>query len=150
MKSLDQYAYSVEQRKARIQNRPRKGSKRRYVVKSGDSLWKIAKTHQVSHKQLAKWNGMAPGDPIRPGQKLVLWVDKQPAPKKVSALDLQPSGIQSSVSYKVRRGDSLSRIAQRFSVSVNELKRWNALPDKYLQPGQRLKLYVDVTEQTTL
>ncbi len=61
---------------------------------------------------------------------------------------MQPTGIQSSVSYKVRKGDSLSRIAQRFSVSVPELKKWNKLPKKYLKPGQRIKLYVDVTEQT--
>ncbi|MEN8177967.1 MAG: LysM peptidoglycan-binding domain-containing protein [Pseudomonadota bacterium] len=148
-KQLDHYAFSAKQRKAQIQNKPRKGSKQRYVVKKGDSLWEIAKAHHVNHRQLAKWNGMAPRDPIRPGQKLVLWVKKRGSTEKVSALDLQPSGIQNSVSYKVRRGDSLSRIAQRFSVSVNELKKWNAL-GKYLQPGQHLKLYVDVTEQTML
>ncbi|MEW8289742.1 MAG: LysM peptidoglycan-binding domain-containing protein [Candidatus Thiodiazotropha endolucinida] len=39
-------------------------------------------------------------------------------------------------------------MAQRFKVSVADLKRWNTLGSKYLQPGQRLKLYVDVTEQT--
>ena len=49
--------------------------------------------------------------------------------------------------YTVRRGDSLYRIAERFRVSVVDLKKWNTLPDKYLQPGQKLKLYVDVTEQ---
>lgn len=149
-KQLDHYALSAGQRKANIQNKHRKGSKQDYVVRKGDNLWKIAKTHKVSLKKLAKWNGMAPGDPLRPGQKLVVWVKKERSPEKLSALEIQPSGIQSSVSYKVRRGDSLSGIAQRFSVSVNELKKWNALPSKYLQPGQRLKLYVDVTEQTAL
>ncbi len=149
-KQLDLYAFSASQRKARTQNKPRKGSKQHYMVRNGDSLWEIAKTHKVSHRKLAKWNGMAPADPIRPGQKLVLRVEKQGPKEKLSALDLQPSGIQNSVSYKVRRGDSLSLIAQRFSVSVHELKKWNALPDKYLQPGQHLKLYVDVTEQTML
>lgn len=147
---LDQYALSADQRKQRIQNKPRKGVKRQYLVKRGDSLWKIAKAHRVNHRQLAKWNGMAPSDPIKPGQKLVLWAPKTQATDSLSALDMQPKGIQSQVSYRVRRGDSLSRIAQRFSVSVNELKQWNRLPGKYLQPGQRLKLFVDVTEQTTL
>ena len=42
-----------------------------------------------------------------------------------------------------------SRISSRFKVSVSDLRRWNALPkNKYLQPGKRLKLYVDVTRQT--
>jgi membrane-bound lytic murein transglycosylase D len=51
------------------------------------------------------------------------------------------------VYYRVREGDSLSTIAHRFKVKVADLKRWNALSDKYLKPGQSLKLYVDVTSQ---
>jgi membrane-bound lytic murein transglycosylase D len=42
----------------------------------------------------------------------------------------------------------LSRIASRYSVSVSDLHRWNSIKGKYLQPGQKLKLYIDVTEQT--
>ncbi len=145
--SFDQYVYSAEQRKASIQNRQRKGNKQLYVVKAGDSLWKIARNYNVSYKKLAKWNGMAPGDPLKAGQRLVIWTD-QTVTAEISPLDLQPAGTQSSLHYRVRRGDSLSRIAQRFKVSVADLKRWNALNGKYLQPGQRLKLYVDVTEQT--
>jgi membrane-bound lytic murein transglycosylase D len=145
--SYEHYVYSAEQRKASVQNRQRKGSKRHYVVKPGDSLWKIARNHNVSYKKLAKWNGMAPGDPLKTDQMLVIWVD-QTQTAELSPVDLQPTGTQSSLHYKVRRGDSLSRIAQRFNVSVSDLKRWNTLSGKYLQPGQRLKLYVDVTEQT--
>jgi membrane-bound lytic murein transglycosylase D len=145
--SYDHYVLSAEQRKASIQNRQRKGNKQHYVVKPGDSLWKIARNHNVNYKKLAKWNGMAPGDPLKTGQRLVIWVN-QAETAELSPLDLQPTGTQSSLRYKVRRGDSLSRIAQRFKVSVSDLKRWNALDGKYLQPGQRLRLYVDVTEQT--
>ncbi|MEW8029726.1 MAG: LysM peptidoglycan-binding domain-containing protein [Candidatus Thiodiazotropha sp.] len=146
-KGLNQYTFSAEQRKAAIQNRTRNGHKQNYTVKPGDSLWKIAKAYSVSHRKLAAWNGMAPGDPLKPGQKLVIWVKKAPA-SEISLLNLQPSGTQSRLHYRVRRGDSLSRIAQRFKVSVADLKRWNTLGSKYLQPGQKLKLYVDVTEQT--
>jgi membrane-bound lytic murein transglycosylase D len=146
-KVLNQYTFSAEQRKAAIQNRSRSGNKRSYTVKPGDSLWKIAKAHSVNHRKLAAWNGMAPGDPLKPGQKLVIWV-KKASSSELSLLNLQPTGTQSRLHYRVRRGDSLSRIAQRFKVSVADLKRWNTLDSKYLQPGQRLKLYVDVTEQT--
>ncbi|MEJ2592782.1 MAG: LysM peptidoglycan-binding domain-containing protein [Candidatus Thiodiazotropha sp.] len=148
-KQFDQYVYSAEQRKAAIQNRQRRGSKQHYVVKSGDSLWTIARAHHVSYKSLAKWNGMAPGDPLKTGQRLVIWVKQTSAASPdISLLDVQPAGTQRSLHYRVRRGDSLSRIAARFKVSVSDLKRWNTLDGKYLQPGQRLKLYVDVTEQT--
>jgi membrane-bound lytic murein transglycosylase D len=51
------------------------------------------------------------------------------------------------VVYTVRSGDSLYRISERFNVSINDLRRWNNLrKDNYLQPGQNLKLYVDVTQ----
>jgi membrane-bound lytic murein transglycosylase D len=49
----------------------------------------------------------------------------------------------------VHKGDSLSRIADRFNVTVSDLRRWNTLSEgRYLQPGQHIKLYVDVTRQT--
>lgn len=145
-KNLDHYVYTQDQRKSAIQNRSRKGVKQHYRVKSGDTLWDIAKAHHVSYKKLASWNGMAPGDPLKTGQKLVIWTSKSTS--KISLLDLQPTGTQSRLHYKVRRGDSLSRIAQRFKVSVADLKRWNTIKGKYLKPGQSIKLYVDVTEQT--
>jgi membrane-bound lytic murein transglycosylase D len=44
----------------------------------------------------------------------------------------------------VREGDSLSRIAGKFNVSVDDIIDWNALdPGAYLKPGQELKLYVE-------
>ena len=60
-----------------------------------------------------------------------------------------PSQIR-RVDYVVRRGDSLSTIAGRLWVSVGKLLQWNSIsPDKYLQPGQRLVMYVDVAEQSS-
>ena len=48
--------------------------------------------------------------------------------------------------YRVRQGDSLYRIAGKFNVSINDIISWNALqPNKYLQPGQKLTLYVSGT-----
>ena len=47
-------------------------------------------------------------------------------------------------------GDSLSSIARRFRVTVDKLVEWNkGAAEKYLQPGQRLKMVVDVTEQSS-
>jgi membrane-bound lytic murein transglycosylase D len=53
------------------------------------------------------------------------------------------------VTYTVRRGDSLSSIARRFRVTVANLVEWNDVSaGKYLQPGQRLKMFVNVVEQS--
>jgi membrane-bound lytic murein transglycosylase D len=51
-----------------------------------------------------------------------------------------PASPASQGSYTVVRGDSLSRIAQRFHVSVAELRRWNQLKNSLLHPGQVLHL----------
>ena len=58
----------------------------------------------------------------------------------------QPTGATSDVTtkgYRVRQGDSLYRIASRFNVSISNIITWNGLdPEEYLQPGQRLTLYL--------
>jgi peptidoglycan lytic transglycosylase D len=53
------------------------------------------------------------------------------------------------VTYVVRPGDSLYSISRRFRVSVTELREWNGVAaEKVIKPGQRLKMFVDVTEQS--
>jgi membrane-bound lytic murein transglycosylase D len=122
------------------QRGPASGSKLVYRVKSGDSLWQIARRHDVRVAQLTVWNRLDSGT-IRPGQQLVIW--KNGAARA-------NAGTTRSVHYTVRSGDSLYRISRKFSVSISQLREWNDLREgKYLQPGQRLKVYVDVTRQST-
>ncbi len=152
-KSLDHYALSADKRKQRIQSRKRKGTRIVHTVKPGDTFWDLAKNYKVSHSKLAKWNGMAPRDPLSLGQKLVVWVDKKNIKSSQTAqlpaiMDVKPPSTTNSVHYKVRDGDSLARIAERFKVGVADLKRWNTIEGKYLKAGQNLKLFVDVTAQT--
>ena len=96
------------------------------------------------HK-LAKWNGMAIRDPLKKGQKLVVWSSSA---KTASVKTHNPNSTVKSIHYTVRNGDSLSRIASKYRVDVKDLHRWNTIKGKYIQPGQRLKLYIDVTEQS--
>ena len=50
----------------------------------------------------------------------------------------------SRITYKVRRGDTLSEIAERFDVSVRQLMTWNQLRQSTsLRAGQRLVVYTD-------
>jgi membrane-bound lytic murein transglycosylase D len=89
---------------------------------------------------------MAPRDTIKPGQKLVIW---QKTAVKTLALDVvtpNEKAIMRNIHYSVRKGDSFARIADKFNVKIQDIERWNSLNrDKYLQPGQMLKLSVDVT-----
>ncbi|GFD67760.1 hypothetical protein KUL106_10230 [Alteromonas sp. KUL106] len=118
-----------------MQNSNTSQQKISHIVKSGDTLWDIARKYKISTKQLAKWNGMAPGDMLHPGKTLVVWQESGVT-----------SGVTKKLTYTVRNGDSLSLIASKFNVKVSDIGKWNSLNTKrYLQPGQKLKLYVDVT-----
>ncbi|SDJ83567.1 membrane-bound lytic murein transglycosylase D [Ferrimonas sediminum] len=142
-KDPELYPFSADQRLARKQSKKRANFKLEHVVKPGDSLWTIARANKVKVSQLASWNSMAPSDTIRPGQKLVVWVNR--ISKKQDK-----TSVMRQVSYKVKSGDSLARIAKKFNVTVADLVRWNQLDSqKYLQPGQGLTLYVDVTKIST-
>lgn len=141
-----EYALSASERLARKQasgGRSGNGSRVDHVVRRGDTFWDIAREHKVSVRQLASWNGMAPGDPLIPGKKLVVW-SKAPsyAAATTSARDRK---MVRKVGYRVRKGDSLAAIANRFSVAVSDIASWNDLNTaRYLQPGQSLVLYVDI------
>jgi membrane-bound lytic murein transglycosylase D len=143
-KSLDSYILSQDQRIAKKQATPQKGFKVTYKVVSGDNLWDIGQRYKVSGNKIAKWNGFAPRDPLKLGQKLVIW-QKNNSSVKGSHRSIEQA-IMRNITYKVRPGDSFARIADKFNVRISDIERWNSLSrNKYLQPGQRLKLSVDVT-----
>lgn len=152
MKDLNSYTLSAEQRRKATQSVQRGDNRIVHTVKSGDTLWDLARKYRVSVNQIARWNAMSPRDMLRPGQRLVIWREAD-ASASTDAGDLlngaHPlNNVTRRISYTVRRGDSLARISQRFKVGIADLRSWNALsPDVYLQPGQRLTLYVDVTRQ---
>jgi membrane-bound lytic murein transglycosylase D len=159
MKSLTSYTQSAELRAQRQQSALRSGVRKEHVVSTGESLWSISRAYGVDVRALASWNAMAPGDTLSVGRSLVVWTDapatggKNTAQARVARTDTVAGFALNErvrqVSYVVRRGDSLSSIARRFRVTVPKLVEWNAgAANKYLQPGQKLVLFVDVTEQT--
>jgi membrane-bound lytic murein transglycosylase D len=146
-KSLNSYKLSQTARTNSIQNTKRSGVKHDHIVLTGQSLWSISRDYNVTTSALAKWNGIAPIDTLRVGQKLVVWTEKKAELQRVSFSDASSRNNLQALRYTVRKGDSLSRIADRFNIRVADIKRWNNI-GKYLQPGQKLKLYVDVTRQS--
>ncbi len=145
-KSLDSYILSQQQRIAKKQAKPQQGFKVMHTVVSGDNLWDLSQHYKVSSRNIAKWNGFAPRDTLKLGQKLVIWQKPTSSSKVAKANSGLEQAIMRNITYKVRRGDSFARIADKFNVRISDIERWNSLSrNKYLQPGQRLKLSVDVT-----
>lgn len=96
-----------------------------YTVKSGDTLWKIANQYGVTVAQLKAWNGLT-SDFIRVGQQLKLTTS-------TTTPDPSPTTV-----YQVVAGDTLYKIAQRYGVTVAQLKEWNGLTSDLIQVGKRL------------
>ncbi len=145
------YAYSQGQRQIKKNQRIalRSGkAKLNYRVRSGDSFWKIGRDHGVGTRELAAWNQMAPGDPLKIGQTLVIWQQAGTVSNNTVAANINNRKIIRKIGYKVRNGDSFARIASKFNVDLQNIKRWNskAASSKYLKPGQHLTLYIDVTQ----
>jgi len=149
-KRLNTYKLSSNQRIKQKQNIKRKGRKINYTIQRGDTWWGLANRHGVGTRQLAKWNGLAPRDKLQPGQKIVIWARKTSTVANYRPIISPPNRTQ-RIGYRVRRGDSLSRISKKFRVSIKQIRRWNRKlsRSKYLQPGQRITLYVDITRQSS-
>lgn len=98
-----------------------------YTVKSGDSFWSIAKKHGVSVKNLLKWNDLSEKARLKPGQKLLVAASSSNADQ---------------VTYQIRAGDTLHKIANKFDVSKEQLLSWNQVKDEsYIHPGQELTIH---------
>jgi LysM repeat protein len=94
-----------------------------YVVRSGDTLSEIAEMYGTTVEQLAKWNNIRDVNFIRTGQKMI--VKKSASPHETH--------------YTVQRGDTLSEIAERYETTVEQLAKWNNIPDvDLIRAGQKL------------
>ncbi|GAA5786068.1 lytic transglycosylase [Chitiniphilus shinanonensis] len=116
------------------QDKPREVPKKsgRYRVGRGDTLFSIAQRFDMSVEELKALNGIR-GNQIRAGQQLK--VDGKAAPARA---ENGRNGRDKARTYVVKRGDTLSEIAERYKVALADLKRWNPRP---LRPG--MKVYVE-------
>ena len=130
------------------------GERTTYRVQRGDSLYGIAQSFQTTVPNLMRWNDLA-SNRIYPGDSLIVYYGVRgdmATPPRVSApaatTATASSGSAASAGaaaerglYTVRRGDSLYEIAQRFDVSVDQLKSWNNRGSNTIHPGDRLVVY---------
>ena len=96
-----------------------------YTVKKGDSLWKIANKYNTTVEKLKNANNLKTNT-LSVGQKLV-----------IPSISVSP---EVSDTYIVQKGDSLWSIANKFNMTVSELKNLNNLTNNLLSIGQVLKI----------
>ena len=115
-----------------------------YVVKTGDSLSKIAAAHGVSGRELAELNQITDANKIRIGQKLILPDHSKPSqsqPSAKSASAAPAAKAASGASYVVKAGDALSKIAAAHGVKTKELMAANQITDaNKIRVGQKLAI----------
>ena len=122
-----------------------------YVVKNGDYLGRIASRNRCTVAQIKRWNNLKSNN-IRVGQRLVIYKGGSgPSTSSSSGSTSTAKSASSSTStssnsstptgtYTVKSGDTLSGIATRHGVTVNQLKQWNGLTSNNIKVGQKLKL----------
>jgi peptidoglycan lytic transglycosylase D len=156
--SQDVVLLPVEERTVVAQSRapkrrlPKRTSVARYRVKRGETLSHIARRHRVSVATLTRVNRLRRPKLLRTGQVIkipdeesqdvvLLPVEERPVVARSRAPKRSPRKRTSVVSYRVKRGETLSHIARRHRVSVATLRRVNRLrKPKLLRTGQVIKI----------
>lgn len=101
-----------------------------YTVKSGDTLWSVAKKFGISVDELKKVNNLT-SNSLSIGKKLIIPSEKETTNKNV---------------YTVQSGDTLYSIAKKYDVSVDAIKEANNLPNNTLTIGQILIIPTEETD----
>jgi membrane-bound lytic murein transglycosylase D len=113
----------------------KRSSWRYHVVAADDTLASVAREYHVEPKELASANQLAESASLQGVDAVVVPVAPEAAPSAHRGL------------YTVRRGDTLVTIADRFGVSLAELRRWNNLTGIRVEPGRRLHVAEPVPVQ---
>ncbi len=120
----------------------------RHNVRKGDTLPKLARRYGVSSRQIAAANGLGRKAKLRAGDTLVIPVGAYAAKYASyddddSEADARSGGRGRYIKYKVKKGDTLGKIASRHKgVTVAKLRSWNKMGSKStLRHGQTLKIY---------
>jgi membrane-bound lytic murein transglycosylase D len=137
-----------------------------YVVRSSDALGKIAVLYDVRISDLRNWNNISYGTALKVNDTIVVWIpkDKATAYERISRMtDAEKdqiwteklaarkkemeNGAPKTVKYRVRKGDTLGRIAENFGISVSELRNLNHLRSSTIRVGQMLSVRAKYDKQ---
>ncbi len=108
-----------------------------YIVKGGDSLWRISKRFHVPIKTILVANNLKKRSILRPGMKLYI--------PKLNPQDVQHAKrTLKEILYEVKKGDNIWNIAKKFGVSPSKLYSWNNLhKNSKIYPGDKLKILIE-------
>ena len=110
---------------------------RKHEVKAGDSLTSIAANYHTSVNSISAANSFDSGTQLSVGQKLIIPIGRSNDPTSSRSGQTLTSG--SKKYYSVRKGDTLSKIASKYKVSVDQLSDWNGISNgSLLKPGDSM------------
>ena len=113
-----------------------KGKKVTYTVKRGDTIGHIADDYNTTVKNIRSWNSMKRSSYIKPGQKLDIWIGS-------NSNSLSKNSDNLKIYYTVKRGDTLSKIAENHRVRMASIMKWNKLNKaNSIFPGQKLAIWI--------
>ena len=107
-----------------------------HKVRQGESLWLIARKYNVRVSDIVSINKLSDKSYIRPRQVL-----KIPT-KAYGEYRKSIKSASRKIYYTVKRGDSLSEIAEKYRTSVRNIKKWNGIRSDKIIIGQKLKIWV--------
>ena len=107
---------------------------RTHVVGRGQSLASIAKRYGARPGEIASANGLGSGKHLAKGTELII-------PVKAGAARDLAAGTRTAVHHRIRSGDTLHAIAQRYNTTVADLMSWNNLTGTLLAAGNTLTIY---------
>ncbi len=117
----------------------------RHQVEKGDTLARLATQYNTTPEAIREINGLRKNR-LTPGKHLIVPVDINGTTHDVSTLAPQQAGKRQQILYRVRRGETLWKIAKDHEVTVSDIKEWNKGIGRSVRAGQKIKLVVDVDQ----
>lgn len=109
-----------------------------HTVRRGETIGKIAKRYGVTVADIKSQNKLR-STTLKRGQRIKINIAKEVEVERTPATE--PTTVQSAVTtHSVKRGETLTRIAKKYGVSVSDIKKWNNLQSTFLRAGQKLKI----------
>jgi len=106
-------------------------------IRSGESLSNIANRYGVSTSQIKEWNNLKSNRLVR-GKKLMIYSGDA---KKIASSNTNRNSNGRITKYKVKRGDSLGEIAEKFGATTAQLRKWNKLSSNKIVIGSMLAVH---------
>ncbi len=117
----------------------------RHEVRKGETLASLSKQYNTTPEAIRDINGLTKSR-ITPGKHLLIPLDLNAKAQDTGYVSPEQTSRQQEILYRVRRGETLAKIARKHNVSVADIREWNRGMGRTLRAGQKIKLVVDVDQ----